>query len=65
MDRGRKGYQVMLIFVTCLFNVFYDNVLILQLKYALNCQQMTEVEPVLRSQITAQATSSPAVVQPK
>jgi hypothetical protein len=43
-----------------LFNIFYDNnILLLQLKYPLNGQHMTEVEPVLHSHTTAQATNSP------
>ena len=59
MYRERQGYDVVLAFVTRLFNVFYNNNI---LKCPLNGQQMTEVKPVLHSHTTAQATNSPCCV---
>jgi len=61
MKGERQVYDIVLTFVTCLFNVFYDNnILRLQLKYPLNGQQMTEVETVLHSHATVQETNSPS-----
>jgi hypothetical protein len=52
------GLSIHVYFVTCLFNVLYNNnILLLQMKYRLNGQQVTEVEPVLHSHATAQATN--------
>jgi hypothetical protein len=54
----------MLNFVTGILNVPYDNnTLLLQLKYLLNGQHVTKVEPVCHNQATAQATYRPAVLQ--
>jgi hypothetical protein len=50
----------MLTFVIRLFNLFYDDtILLLQLKYPSNDQQMTEGGPVLHSHTTVQSTNSP------
>jgi hypothetical protein len=54
----------MLDFVGSIFNVPYDNnILLLQLKYHLNGQHVTKIAPVLHSQTTPQATYLPAVLQ--
>jgi hypothetical protein len=64
MQRQRQGYHVMLNFMTSIFNVPCDNnILLFQLKYPLNGQHVTKVEPVLHSHAAAQATYLPAVVQ--
>ena len=60
MERELQVYRVMLAFVIRLFNLFYDNnILLLQLKYHLNDQQMNEVKPVYHCHATVQWISSP------